>query len=288
MPLRLCRLCLKQPCFNFYVNQVDVVNTVNVLFQEEELSLTELPEISEKFQQEVAEIGGYNGTQPNLRVVSGLDPDLTDYYGGEYHLKYLLRSETETLEYYVLHKHGGGKRILTVIEAKAVSPKLGLVLPVVEKKVEEYGIPRYFVEILKPPSAFGTPEAWEANRYLAAEDNPATGQKVDLLGEFPENGLYETWFMIEEPVFNSDNEVESTTFGELNDSVLEFIKFKVNEAKETSLAQQHNQQIEKTQQNKKKLMQDFRETVKDSIKDRIDRIVQTPKVFVPNSYGTSN
>lgn len=264
---------------------VKVWDTSNIEYNESDLIITELPPIPEDFQREIQEAGGYTGKYPNLRVVSGLDPTLTEFVGGRYWLKYAFREHIKT-EYAVWHKPNGEKKLLTPKEAQILgnSKKLqGIIIPTVETKILEYGIPRYFLEVYRPAEYYGTPEAWEFIRY----DEDIEGKKHDLMGEYPYNGRYETWFCIEEPVLENGI-VTGTKFRELDDIVLEFIKFKIEEDKTKTAQQQHQevrQEIDAEYNEKRKKL---KENITDIVEERIDRIIETPKSFVPKNYEHRN
>ena len=249
---------------------VPIYNTKNAAIADADFSLEELPEVPEWFQEALLDCGGTCDGFPNVRVVSGLDANLTEFYGGEWHRKYAY-FEHDTVEYNVLHSPDGKKRILSPHEAKVLanSPKnKGIILPVKEHHRKEFGIPRYFVEYYKPSEVFGLPEVWESERYMIEED----GTKIDLMGEFPSQGKYETWFCIEEPVIRF-GEVIETTFRQLDDVVLELIKMKVEEAKTKSLAAQHNEAVQERLKTIQKHFDETRENIKDIVTDRVERLI---------------
>lgn len=262
---------------------IDVIKSEGLVFDKSEMALQELPPIPQWFQDQVNEVGGFfddDITKPNVRVVSGLDPNIIEFYGGGWHRKYV-RRETHTFEYYIAHTKKGEKKILSPAEAKVFPKSMGIVMPVVDKKITEYGIPRYFVELYKPPYAFGDRESWESVRYLD-KDEPTNlaGVTLDMLGEFPEQGGYDTWFCIEEPIMR-DGKAVATKFRPLDEDVLIFIRYMVDKIKKESAEQQHLQVIEQRKKDWQKMISGIREDVKDIVKDRIDRLTETPKIFVP-------
>lgn len=267
---------------------IDAHRADSLVFDRSELSLEELPPVPEWFQNQVNEAGGFfddDPTKPNVRVVSGLDPNIMEFYGGGWHRKYV-RREVETYQYFVAQDKLGNRKYLTPAEAKTYPKKLGIVLPMMEKKVTEHGVPRYFVELYKPPHAYGDPQSWEEARYLDA-DEPTNleGKLLDMLGEFPEQGGYDTWFSIEEPVFDDNGKVIMTKFKPLDEDVLIFIKYMIEKARTDSMAKQHQDSHKKQAEDWKKMIDGIREDTKDIIKDRIDRIVGTPKIVVPDLKG---
>jgi len=248
-----------------------VYNTRNAAIDESELELTELPEIPDWFQEALLESGGTCDGYANVRVVSGLDPNITEFYGGEWHRKYAF-FEHDNVSYHILHKPDGTKKILSPAEASILdkSPhKQGIITVVKEHRRREYGIPRYFVEYYRPSVVYGIPEIWEEKRWIEEED----GKRIDLMGEFPHEGKYETWFCIEEPVVRF-GEVVSTKFRQLDDVVLELIKHKIEESKKASLAAQHNESVKERLNSMQKQFDATREEIRDRVSDRVDRIMQ--------------
>jgi len=104
------------------------------------------------------------------------------------------------------------------------------------------------------------------------------------MGEFPYDGRYDTWFCIEEPVFDKDNKIVGTKFKELDEDVLEVIRVKVDEIKNKSAVQRHAEMRQEVDDDYKKMIADSKEEIKEIVKERIDRLVETPKSVVPNNY----
>lgn len=250
---------------------VPVYDAVNAVFDESELSLTELPEIPQWFSDTLTEAGGTTHEHPNVRVVSGLDPDMVEFVGGRFWKKYAFR-EHKVKEFAILHQPDGKKRVMTKAEGEVwnKSNKLkGIITFQVERDVIEHGVPRYFVEAYKPPEYYGSPEAWETVRWYQDDDS---GKLIDLMGEFPSQGEYETWFCIEQPVLK-DGVIVSTKFRPLDEIVLEFIKLKIEDAKTKSAAEQHIEsrtEIDADYIDKKKKVKDG---IRDIVADRADRLI---------------
>lgn len=236
------------------------------------MSLTELPPVPVWVEEALLEAGGTCNGFPNVRIVSGLDDSVTEWVGGRYWKKYAFR-EHFVNEYTIHHKPDGTKSILSPKEAEVLSKAKnlkGILIPVVDRKVIEHGIPRYFVEYYKPPEHFGSKELWEQARFDPQED----GTILDVMGSFPDNGAYETWFMIEEPDQIGENgEVISTKFREIDEIVVEFIKQKIEVAKTVSTTEQHasiRAEIDKEYRDHK---DELKEDIKDIVKDRIHRLI---------------
>lgn len=257
-------------------------DTKGVEFSEDDMLITELPPIPDWFQESLKEAGGTYNDTPNIRVVSGLNPDLQEFIGGQWRLKYSF-IEVFKDEIYIWHREGKKPVTLMPKEAEVLiksNKKEGFIIPRTITRTLESGIPRYFVEIYKPASYFGTPEEWEKERF----DKDENDEIFDLMGEFPYDGMYETWFCIEEPILDKDNKVVSTKFKELDELTLEFIKYKIEEIKNKTATQQHIEYLEENKIQAEKKIAEMKDNVKEIIKERIDRIVETPKSFVPNNY----
>lgn len=253
------------------MDTVKIFNAEGAVFDEREMSLTELPPIPDFAVQEITEAGGTTNGKPNVRIVSGLDPDIVEWVGGRFWRVYAFR-EHNPKEYAILHQPNGDKRILTMAEAAvfAKSPKLqGVVIPVKEDDIIEHGIPRYFVEYYKPPEYFGLESLWEEHRYIEDDD----GKKVDLLGEFPSEGRYETWFAIEEAEEVDGQFTGRTTFREIDDVVVELIKAKIEAAKTSSAAEQHLQSRMEADEQMAQTEKKLREDIADVVAEHVDRII---------------
>lgn len=264
---------------------LDAIYSEGLMFERSDFEITELPPVPEDFQKELEELGGYCNGFPNVRIVSGMDPEHVEFYGGKFWRKYAFR-EHNRKEYYTYTTPDQKKKILTVAEGKVYekSPKLlknGVLIPVIEHNVIEHGIPRYFVELYKPPIAFGSQEDWNLHRYMMPDDpNNFTGEFIDMLGEYPENGLYETWFCIEEPI-EENGKVVSTAFKAIDDEAKEFIRYMVETIKQRKAADVHRELVDEGAKTYLKEMEQMQEGVKEIVADRFDRLVGTPK-----SYGT--
>jgi hypothetical protein len=254
------------------MTDVLVWDAKGVEFDEDEMSLSELPPIPLHIQEALLEAGGTCDGKPNVRIVSGLDPDIKEFYGGRWWRKYAFRSHQEN-RYVVYHESSGKKRILSPKEAEILGKQKnlrGILLPVVEDQIFEYGIPRYFVEYYKPPEYFGSHEAWEHVRY----DKDENGEWLDLMGDFPSEGVYETWFCIEDPVVGDDGKVSKTRFRQIDDVVLEFIKLKIEETKHTSAMAKHAATRKEVDAEYLKNKEDLKGRIADIVADRIDRIIE--------------
>lgn len=253
------------------MDSVKVYKAEGIAFDEREMSLTELPPIPSEYQDRLVEAGGYCDEKPNVRIVSGLDPDLVEFYGGKWWRKYAFR-EHRVNEYTVWHKPDGTKKILSPKEAEVMGKmknRQGLLLPVVDRQTIEHGIPRYFVEYYKPPELFGDPELWEQARFDPQED----GTMLDLMGPFPSEGMYETWFSIEEPV-EENGEIVQTKFRALDDIVMELILAKIEEAKaRNSAAQQHTETRQEVNREYLEHKEKIKEDIKDIVSEHVDRLV---------------
>jgi hypothetical protein len=251
---------------------VQVYSTDNLEFAERELLISELPPIPEGFQEALTEAGGYCDNKPNVRVVSGLDENLVEFYGGKWWRKYAFR-EHRVNEYAVWHKPDGSKKILSPKEADILGRSkslTGVILPVVDRQTIEYGIPRYFIEYYKPPELFGNPELWEAARFDPQDD----GTILDLMGEFPSEGVYETWFAVEEPVIDEKTKVVTgTEFRKLDEIVLEFVIAKIEEVKTKSAAKQHAEVRAEVDQDYRDKKAQLKEDIADIVRDHVDRLI---------------
>ena len=246
----------------------------NLPFDETELGL-EIPPVPEHYQSMVAEWGGNTEGVPNVRIVSGTDPLIVDWCGGQWIPRYSF-PEVETVNYAIWHKSDGTKKIITPAEANVMgaSTKIeGIILPVTETKVKDWLIPRYFVEVYKHPDYFGTREDWEENRYIQDEE----GKTVDLMGDFPENGAYETWFCIEDVKIDDYGKVVASTFRGLDDEVMETIREHIHESKTKSGYQQAVEATDEWNETEAKKKEEFKSIVRDALEERIDRILDTPK-----------
>lgn len=246
----------------------------NIPFDLSELG-QDIPDVPEYYQELVARWGGNSGGVPNVRIVKGTDPSVVDWCAGEWVPRYSF-PETETVNYAVWHKPDGSKKIITPAEAKVMenSSKVdGIILPVTETKVKDWLVPRYFVEIYRTPDHFGKPEDWEKNRFMADE----SGMLIDLMGDYPENGAYETWFCIEDFKIDEYGKVTASTFRSLDDEVMEVLREKIEASKSKSKYEQAVEATVEWHENEAKKESKFKETIKEALADRIDRIVDTPK-----------
>lgn len=246
----------------------------DIPFDETELGM-EIPPVPEHYQELVAEWGGNTGGTPNVRIVSGTDPTIVDWCAGQWIPRYSF-PEVETINYAIWHKPDGTKKIITPAEAKVMdaSPKIeGIILPVSETKVKDWLIPRYFVEVYKSPDQFGKPEEWEKERFIRDENNAL----IDLMGDFPENGAYETWFCVEDLKADEFGNIVATGFRNLDDEVMETIREKIYIAKTKSNYEQAVEATIEWNEKEDKRKEEFKQTVRDAISERIDRIMDVPK-----------
>lgn len=251
---------------------VKIYSPQEAAFDDREISLTELPPVPDWVEEALLEAGGTCNGVPNVRIVSGLDPDVQEFVGGRWWLKYAFR-EHKVNEYCLLHKPDGSKQVLTKKEGAVAdkSKKIqGIVTNVVDRQIKEFGIPRYFVEYYKPPEYYGSPEAWENVRWFKDDDND--GKIIDLMGEFPHEGRYETWFMLEEAV-EENGECVATRFQPITEIVVELIKSKIEDIKNKTAAEQHLENREQIDAEYIQHQTDLKEEIKDIVADRIDRII---------------
>lgn len=246
----------------------------NIPFDPAEFGM-DIPEVPDHYQELVARWGGNSGGVPNVRIVRGTDPTVVDWCGGEWIPRYSI-PEVETITYSIWHKPDGTKKIITPAEAKVMesSNKIdGIILPVTETKVKDWLIPRYFVEVYKGPEYFGDPEIWNRERYIV----DSQGKSVDLMGDFPENGVYETWFCIEDFKVNEHGKVEASSFRELDDEVMEVLREKIEMSKNKSTHEQAVESSNEWAKSEHDKETKFKNTIKEALSERIDRIVGTPK-----------
>lgn len=252
------------------MTDIQVWDVAGADFDPAEMAMSELPPVPIWFSDALAEAGGSCDGKVNVRVVSGLDPNLNEFYGGRWWRKYAFREHIEN-RYTIYHTPDGKKRILADKEAEILGKQKnlkGILVPVVDQKILEYGIPRYFVEYYKPPEYFGTEEAWNHVRYDTGED----GLPVDLMGEFPRDGVYETWFSIEHPV-EEDGRVVGTKFRELDEIILELIKAKIVDTKNASAVARHNLMRKEVDKNYRDAKEKLKSDIKDIVTDRIERLI---------------
>jgi hypothetical protein len=254
------------------MSQVDVYDASGVVFDDREIHLiTELPPIPQWFQDALTESGGTCEDKPNVIVVSGLDPMQQEWVGGRWWRKYAFREHTKT-EYCIWHKPDGTKKAVSKKEAEVLqkSRKLtGIITEVVDRIVTEHPIPRYFVEFFRPASYYGSEEAWEHIRWNEDE----SGKLVDLMGEFPREGRYETWFCIEEPIVEN-GVVVRTEVRYLDDTVLGLIKHKIEEVKNSTASEQHLKLRKEAHEKWEKDKAALKSNIKDIVADRVDRLLQ--------------
>ena len=235
---------------------------------------TEIPPVPTHYQELVAEWGGNTDGMPNARIVAGTDTELLDWCALGWIPRYT-QPEIEDFNYAVWNKPDGTKKILSPSEAVVIqkSKKFnGIILPITEKKVTDWLIPRYFVEIFRPAEYFGTKEAWEKVRMGQAED----GTIIDMMGEFPENGQYETWFCIEDLETDIAGRPVKSVFRGLDDGVMDFIREQIENAKLKSMLQIHQEKSLEQLAKNKKSEETLRTNVREKLRERIDRIVKTP------------
>lgn len=237
----------------------------------------QLPPVPDHIQERVKSWGGNNANTPNVRIVSGTDPEIVEWCAGRWIPRYTF-PQVETVHYAVWHKPDGTKKILTPAEAKIRqnSKKFkGIVIPVTQNNVKDNLIPRYFVEVFKSAEYFGNKETWDSFRM----DTDLNGNPIDLMGEFPENGKYETWFCIEDVIVNEKGKPVKSVFRGLDDEVLEYIRLQIEDAKGRTLLQQHQKATEEARQRSVRVLEEIKSNIRDKISDRIDRIVQTPSTL---------
>lgn len=260
------------------MTDVKVFNTKGAEFADEELLLTELPPIDDYIVDAITEAGGKCGDVPNFRIVSGLDPNITEFIGGREWRVYAFRHHKHN-DFLMYHEEGKEPRVISEAEADILNKSKkakGIIIPKVQTHVEEFGIPRYFVEIYRPSEYFGTQEAWDAIRYEKDEND----KWFDLMGEYPHQGRYETWFCLEEAVESTDGTVK-TKFKELDDVALEFILNMIERVllKQQSLVEQHREMREESFADFENEIKKAKENARDIVAERIDRLVETPSTL---------
>ena len=257
-----------------------VFNTKGVDIDQSELKMAELPLIDSSIEEIITEAGGKTGDYPNVRIVSGLDPNITEFIGGKEWRVYAFREHYHKTVY-LYTEAGKETKILTEKEAGIITNSKkhkGIIIPKKITDVVERGIPRYFVEIYRPAEHFGSEEQWNKIRY----DKDENDNWIDLMGDFPHEGRYETWFCIEEAVEDKDGKVIKTRFKEIDDVALSFILQKIEEVKQNklSMAERHIQMLEEENKEKQVEVEKAKENIKDIVADRIDRITGTVKSYM--------
>jgi len=234
----------------------------------------DIPEVPNEIQNMITDLGGSTNGFPNARLVRGTDPTLQVWCGKGWVPKYTL-PEVDVVEFAILHQPNGQKKTLSLKEAEVFqnSKKLkGIITYSKQVSVKDNLIPRYFMEVYRPPEFFGNKESWDATRIGVSDE----GEEVDFLGDFPENGDYETWFCIEDFETNLAGKPVLSKFRPIDDEVIQFIQEQIAEAKIKTRVEQHLENI-RNQQEQERLDREARlSDLKDKIRDRIDRIVQTP------------
>lgn len=258
---------------------VKVFNTKGAEFNEDELMLNELPEIEQHIIDAITEAGGKCGDIPNFRVVSGLDPNITEFIGGKEWRIYAFRHHKHN-DFLMYHEQGKEPRVISDAEAKILDKSdkaKGIIIPKVHTHVEEFGIPRYFMEVYRPPEYFGTQEAWDAIRY----DKDENDKWFDLMGEYPHEGRYETWFCIEEAIEDAKGNVVETVFKPLDDVAVSFILNMIERIiqKQESLVEQHRQMREESFEDYLGEIKKAKDNVRDIVADRVDRLIETPSTL---------
>lgn len=267
------------------MNQVNVYDAGGTPFDVEELRYKELPPIPQWAIDRINEAGGFTGDKPNVRIVSGLDPAIQEFYGGKWWRTYAFREHVHS-EFVIWHRQGKPDKILTPKEAEVIARsknKEGILTPRLDTRVTEHGVPRYFVELYKPPQYFGEPEAWESIRY----DKDENEKWFDLMGEFPHEGRYETWFCIEEAVEENGN-IIGTRFKDLDELAVGLIIEKIEEAKNKTMAEKHKEIRHEAYYDTQKAIAEAKDNVREIVREHADRLVGTPKSFVPSKYESSN
>lgn len=162
-----------------------------------------LPEIPEEFVEKLTQIGGLNRFgQPNLRVVKGNEV-LNDRSEDKKLLKYHAGWTPFEVSGYN-YEHEG--RVMFTTRLEEIPPNV-LVYPVTQQ--EELGLLRYVIEKWVSPEALA-----EANRFTKRY---APGDINPTLREFPREGIYDTYFIVENA---------KGGFKLLGAEVLEYLKFR--------------------------------------------------------------
>lgn len=200
----------------------------------------------EWFDRKLIELGGYvPGTEiPKYRVVWGMDEK--QFAMGELHMKYISIIDTiqTTLGYNIIDiKNKKRKpRFMKPQEAHArymdpLSKQMTrnkednvFIVPVVKEETREIGMPLWVAEYYLEPEGFGTPEGWQANRYLTHPEDPR--KSIDAIGPYPSKGAYVEWFMI----YGLDEEGR-TIYQELDDNAFEMFRANhvLNEARRKNM-----------------------------------------------------
>lgn len=236
----------------------------------------DIPEIPQEYQELVAQWAGNTNGKPNARIVRGTDPELLDWCVKGWIPRYSF-PEIDEVNYYVWHKPDGTKKILSPAEfhsygnSKKLKEKMkGIILPVKQTNVVDHLIPRYFVELYRPPWFFGNELTWERHRYTQDQE---TGEMLDVMGEFPSEGQYETWFCIEELETDAFGKPLKSIFRPLDWNVMEFIKESIESVKLKSMAEQHLEKYLSDQKENEKRLETFKDNLKYNLNQRIGRIV---------------
>ena len=187
------------------------------------------------FDKKVNEIGGWadnaTKTTPRYRVVWGMDTEIKQFAMGKMRMKYVSMTKLTqtTLGYNVVNTQTQEKRFIEARLAHAMyqDPKTKqltanvnpgeLLVPVIKEEEDEIGTPLWIVEQWVPSIALGTKKEWEDNRWLSNPEDAL--QYIDVLGEYPEHGLYIHWF----DLIDLDEEGHEI-YRELDEAAIEIIR----------------------------------------------------------------
>lgn len=177
-----------------------------------------LPDPPDWFVGELEKLGGFKLGRPVLRVVKGNDPHLVEWRFGKLRPKYPIRHETK-IDVVGAWADGRFWSREAAIKAGLLLPSLSPVkhgvLVVVEQRDLYTLLPRYVIETL----VFESRENWEANRWAEMP----TGERIDVLGPFPEDGaLYLPLLVVEKPAAR-DGKI-GTVFRELGEDIIEELR----------------------------------------------------------------
>lgn len=182
------------------------------------------------FDAKVNEIGGFVHGIPKYRVVWGMDESNTHFAMGKMRMKYPTLIDTyQTVKGVYLCEHGKRRKYIPAKQATEKYydqstdswtrnvKKNELIIPVIEERKVEIGTPLWIMEQFVESEGFGTPEQWEAERYLINPDN--SREFIDVLGAFPSKGRYIKWF----DLVDVDDEGRQQ-YRELDEGAIEIIR----------------------------------------------------------------
>lgn len=230
------------------------------------------PSISDRWEKEISRLAGKNDYgKPMIRLVWG--PDEHRIAFGKLRKKYLAAIVNKMTHWEEKTSKGTIRKYPPSGSPPLDLPIDSMVYPVYEKI--DIGKPRWFLEEWWPPEL--VTHDWEENRYDWKD-----GIRVDVLGPAPTEGMYRTFLCIQ---------TEDGKYREPNESDLETVRHLIymrdQEKKEygnrelqndreaiQKLAEQYTAAIEEKDQ---EALDQFEETLKESIRPHIDKLVHNPE-----------